>query len=79
MRQLGQMNSLVPTRDQPLGDAEDAQRQEDEPLALLAAGNLLQATHVHLLISHPTPQNTHLLFLLIMKAVHAYYLKHIYR
>lgn len=57
------MNSWMPTREQPLGDAEDAQRQDDEPTALLAAGNLLQARHVHLLVSHPShPQNTHLLF-----------------
>lgn len=39
--------------------------------------NLLHARHIHLLIF--SPQNMYLLFFLIMKAVHAYYLKNIYR
>lgn len=51
--------------------------KEDEPTAFLQAGNLLQTRHVHLLIF--PPEIYFFYIFLIMKAVHAYYLKDIYR
>lgn len=77
MREPGLMCPLVPSRYHPRGEELRMHRQEDEPTAFLQAGNLLQTRHVHLLIF--PPEIYFFYIFLIMKAVHAYYLKDIYR